>query len=813
MQSEYASSYTTSPPARPSTWQLRFGKRSASEQKEPKLEVDVGSTHGNQTHSPSISKKLLSALDTKPTRQEELSRECVDELIGRRNAFASEPELRLRTLRKDAEDGDIVIQEEFGREEIAAEAKEIIRARFQIETQTKAMRQASIYRKTSTRRTENKKPHREISATKPTVFNNFTKNTSLRMNHTTPPYHEKELSARLKPREHDSQKSEVKSTKYVSRVQREHQPLHKTGTTELRKKPRSCPIPPQQLPMERRHEIRRKARDDRRIQAAEERAIQKLLESATDDKDKEETQEQRPVEEEIERLNLENQEAAALEERLLHRKACLKSLNKVFDAWNKYVESKREHEIRVVTEFNWRVMKRIMTSWKRYTHHRSQARAVEQARLKLVREQQMNDQAREFYCLKHLPTWFYQWMAFVKQQKDHRAVAEAVERRKAQSKQLIERLQRQKVLEKSQSDSEDQAKIKLLGIEESDLHLEPAVECPRAIRTTRSKTKTSQDKRELHAWADPKEFQSIRSDGSSHATSTCTKSPVLVPPPPHFPGASLTRAPKRVDKVYKVMEQRAVERKQRREELKRRYEELEKKKRKEQEEQRAAREALLLEQQIEEKARIRERKLAEALALKEQQERRKHLLAQLDKSRKHNRKRLLFFYAFLPWQKCHARNERVSRNATRWHELRTVYLHWERWQEFVQICLKAHRRHERARLEEAARRYARSLQRRALGGLVRYHHKIQARALSLHRQHRWNTLQRSWIHWSKSFAKELAHQQKVVFSAMTKMQQAKLRRICAQWRKVTSETKLQKEFEREKQQLWRKVRGWLDEDK
>ncbi|KUF92212.1 hypothetical protein AM588_10003544 [Phytophthora nicotianae] len=137
----------------------------------------------------------------------------------------------------------------------------------------------------------------------------------------------------------------------------------------------------------------------------------------------------------------------------------------------------------------------------------------------------------------------------------------------------------------------------------------------------------------------------------------------------------------------------------------------------------------------------------------------------------------------------------------------------ERWQEFVQICLKAHRRHERARLEEAARRYARSLQRRALGGLVRYHHKIQARALSLHRQHRWNTLQRSWIHWSKSFAKELAHQQKVVFSAMTKMQQAKLRRICAQWRKVTSETKLQKEFEREKQQLWRKVRGWLDEDK
>jgi hypothetical protein len=51
-----------------------------------------------------------------------------------------------------------------------------------------------------------------------------------------------------------------------------------------------------------------------------------------------------------------------------------------------------------------------------------------------------------------------------------------------------------------------------------------------------------------------------------------------------------------------------------------------------------------------------------------------------------------------------------------------------------------------------------------------------------------------------------------VLKATAHMQQAKLRRIYAQWRQVVSEAKLQKELEREKQQLWRKVRGWLDED-
>ncbi|EEY67609.1 uncharacterized protein PITG_18448 [Phytophthora infestans T30-4] len=260
------------------------------------------------------------------------------------------------------------------------------------------------------------------------------------------------------------------------------------------------------------------------------------------------------------------------------------------------------------------------------------------------------------------------------------------------------------------------------------------------------------------------------------------------------------------------MEQRAMKRKQRREDLKKRYEELNQQKRREQIEQRAARDALLLEQQIEKKARIREGKLKESLALKEKQELREHLLAQWDKAKKHNRRRLLYFYALLPWRKHQNLNERVARNATRWHELRSVYLHWERWQAFVQVRRKVHRRHERARLEEATRHYVYSLQRRALRGLMRCHQTMQARALSVRRQHLWNTLQRSWTHWNARLAKEREHQQKVVFKAVIKMQQIKLRRICARWREVTSEAKFRKELEREKQQLWRKVRGWLDED-
>ncbi|KAG2762743.1 hypothetical protein Pcac1_g25513 [Phytophthora cactorum] len=807
MRSEYASQDTYSPPTRPSTWQLRFGKRSASQQNEAKPEVGVGPTPGNQARSPSISEQLLRALDTKPNEQEELSRECVDELIGRRNVFASEPELRLRTLTKDAEDGDTVVQEEYGHEGIAAEAKEIIRARFQIENQVKALRQAPKHRKSSTRRTETKNPHRGGPATRSTVSTN---NTNIRMNHTTPSRHEKkDLQAHLKPRERNNQKTEVRPTKNVSRLQREHH-QHKLDAATSRNKPRSYP---QQLPMERRQQIRHQAREARKIDAAEERAMQKLLEPAIGDSNKEEILEQRRIEEEIERLTLENQQAAALEERLQHRKARLKSLSKVFDAWHKYVESKREHETRVAAEFSWRVMKRIMAIWKRYIHRRGQARAVEQVRLKLVREQQMNEQARQFYRVKRLPSWFYRWMAFVRQQKDRRAVTEAAERRRAQSQRLLERLQRQKTLEKSRSNHDDQAEI---DIEESDVHLETTIESVPRTRghTTNSNTETSvrnhQHRRKTHAWTDTERSQSVRSDGSSHATSI--ESPIHVSPSPHFPEASLTRAPQRVDKVYKAMEQRAVERKQRREELKRKYEELELKKRKEQDEQRAAREVLILEQQMEEKARIRERKLAEALALKEKQERRDHLLAQWEKAKKHNRRRLLFFYALLPWRKHHVLNERVARNAARWHELRIVYSHWERWQEFVQTCRKVHRRRDRARLEEAALHYALSLQRRVLWGLMRYHKKFQAQVLSVHRQHQWNTLQRSWTHWSKCLANERAHQQKIVSAATIKMQRTKLRRICARWRKVTNEAKLRQELELEKQQLWRKVRGWLDEN-
>eukprot|EP00644_Phytophthora_capsici_P002052 jgi/Phyca11/11828/fgenesh1_pm.PHYCAscaffold_84_\ len=259
------------------------------------------------------------------------------------------------------------------------------------------------------------------------------------------------------------------------------------------------------------------------------------------------------------------------------------------------------------------------------------------------------------------------------------------------------------------------------------------------------------------------------------------------------------------------MEQRAVERKQRREELKRKYEELEQKKKKEQEEKREAREALLLQQRLEEKARVRERKAAEALALQEKQERREHLIAQHYKAKKHNRRRLLFYYALLPWRQYHALNERVARNATRWHELRTVYLHWEQWREVVRMCRKLRRRRERARLEEAAKFYCHSLQRRAFRGLVCYHQAMDSRRVAVRRQNQRNSLQRVWTHWHKRLVDERVYELQLVSKAVKRMQKQKLRRICAQWLKVTNESKYRQEIEREKEQLWRKVRGWLDE--
>ncbi|KAE9033698.1 hypothetical protein PR001_g10053 [Phytophthora rubi] len=488
MREEYAAPDTDSP-AQPSTWQLRFGKKSASRSQLQPKESKSGAElrpHSPDSRSPSIADQLLRALDAKPKEQEEWSRECVDQLIGRRNAFGTGPELRLRSLTKLSDNE----HDDSNRENTAAEAKEIIRARFQIENQADVLRRASGHPKHPKRRAEAKYSSATQSSTSKCASRKFSPPTDSKLRHT--PAQEKKPRVRLMQSEGcDNQKAETIPTMTESTVQR--------------------------------------------------------------------------------------------------------------------------------------------------------------------------------------------------------------------------------------------------------------------------KSKNQQT-------------------------------------------------------FSTAMEQRAIERKQRREELKRKYEELEQQKRKEQEEQRAAREALLLQQRIEEKARIRERKLAEARAQQEKRDRRDQMLAQRHKASKHNRRRLLFFYALLPWRKHHTLKQRVARNATRWHELRTVYSHWGQWQQFVLMCRKRHRRRERAQMDEAAKHHARSLQRRALWGLMRHHQATEARELTVRRQHQWNSLQHTWRHWYKRLVDERTCQRELAYEAATKLHQAKLRRIFSQWRQASSDAKLQRELEHEKQQLWRKVRGWLDEE-
>ncbi|KAL3657307.1 hypothetical protein V7S43_017815 [Phytophthora oleae] len=784
MKEEYAAPATDSP-TQPSTWQLRFGKKSGrSSQNIPKTEAEIHPEHGNQVRSPSISEQLLRALNSSPKEQEDLSRECADVLLGRRNAFANAPELRLRTI--DEHCGPL--QDENNHDDVAAEAKKIIQVRFQLENQADALRQAPDHRKCPKQSARTQRIRSDTEKAR-----HFSTNTRTRVHDTVPLFYDKKERTKA-----DNQQPEVRNS---SRSQRKQKLQRQSAATDSisampNSKSRSRLLPPQQLPMERRQQQLQQAREARKAKAAEEKVMLKLLESAPTDNNKDDIQEQRRLKAQIERLTLENRHAAIVEERIQHRKVRIQILGRVFRKWHQYVECRTEQEARVAAEFNWRVRKRIMTAWTRYTHRQIQKRVAQQARLKLVQDHQKTERAKQFHRSKCLPMWFYRWMTFLAQQKEHRAASEAAERRRAQTQRLMERLQRQKTLEKDR-DSDNQA-------ETSDTLDSEKGECDSRIRERSRKTLVSVPQhRRRTAWSE----DTALGDKNEQTT----ESQHQEPPPLQSPGTTLVRTSRPVDKVYKAMEQRAVERKQRREELKKKYEELEQKKKQEQEEKREAREALLLQQRMEEKARVRERKAAEALALQEKQERREYLIAQRYKAKKHNRRRLLFYYALLPWRQYHALNERVAHNATRWYELRTVYSHWEHWQEFVRMCRKLRRRRERTQLEEAAKFYFRSLQRRTFRGLVRYHQATEARGVAVHRQNQWNTLQRTWTYWHKRLMDERAYQRQLVAEAMARMQKKKLRRICAQWLKVTNESKHRQEMEREKQQLWRKVRGWLDE--
>ncbi|KAE9340532.1 hypothetical protein PR003_g10440 [Phytophthora rubi] len=805
MREEYAAPDTDSP-AQPSTWQLRFGKKSASRSQLQPKESKSGAElrpHSPDSRSPSIADQLLRALDAKPKEQEEWSRECVDQLIGRRNAFGTGPELRLRSLTKLSDNE----HDDSNRENTAAEAKEIIRARFQIENQADVLRRASGHPKHPKRRAEAKYSSATQSSTSKCASRKFSPPTDSKLRHT--PAQEKKSRVRLMQSEGcDNQKAETIPTMTESTVQRKSKNQQTFSTGISSKRPHLRQPPPRQLPMERRQQLLQQARNARKLMAAEEKSLLQLRQHVTVDNNKEEIQEQRRIEEQIERLTVENQQAVTLEERFQRRKERLETLCKIFGCWQQCVEYRQEQELRVMAELRWRILRRIMANWKRYTQRQSQIRAAEEARLKLVREQQLNEHAKNFHRLKCLPKWFYQWATLVAQQKEQRAADGAADRRKAQTERLMERLLRQKTLpDKCQEKSGEHLKTQdAVENTEEVLPQTTTTEYERS-HSTNSVVRLRQRQRRVNTWSEAEGQETPPPLSSEQVIPVNT-----LPPPPQFSEVTLSRTSKRVDKVYKAMEQRAIERKQRREELKRKYEELEQQKRKEQEEQRAAREALLLQQRIEEKARIRERKLAEARAQQEKRDRRDQMLAQRHKASKHNRRRLLFFYALLPWRKHHTLKQRVARNATRWHELRTVYSHWGQWQQFVLMCRKRHRRRERAQMDEAAKHHARSLQRRALWGLMRHHQATEARELTVRRQHQWNSLQHTWRHWYKRLVDERTCQRELAYEAATKLHQAKLRRIFSQWRQASSDAKLQRELEHEKQQLWRKVRGWLDEE-
>lgn len=525
------------------------------------------------------------------------------------------------------------------------------------------------------------------------------------------------------------------------------------------------------------------------------------------------TRDERLLQEKIKKLAIENQQAIEIEEQTRRKQQLRKLQARVFSTWKRQSAARKLQDARARQVFEWRLVQKVWRNWRQISQTMAIERVEQETRARLAREKQMQIQADAFWCQRQLPKWFFRWLTSVQARKEVKELEIAQQKRKAQAQELVERLIRNQSRQPEDNDGEhggghinesspDSAELEIdIEIDgEEDVHVpEPLAERMRPPKKDRITTTThvaEHQHRKSKAPQTKTAWGHKAAVSSSPSQSSVTKSP---PPPPP------------VDPLYVSMQERAAERKRRRDLLKQKYEHLEQEKREVMAMQVAECEAQLLKAKLEERERVRERKRHEALVAQDKMLRIEALEVQRRQARRHDYKRLVFYYGFLPLKRQWELSKRIAAHATQWHALRVLHNHWHHWLRFVHDRHVEQQQIERQKLEIAAKHHARVLKHQSLQGFKTLHQRMLSMELAVQRQSEWNALRRAWSSWQRTYTIQCMQQHAQERQAVVQLNAKRLRRVWLQWRLAVAELREERERQQEKQRLWGKVRDWLNE--
>ncbi|TMW60350.1 hypothetical protein Poli38472_000392 [Pythium oligandrum] len=774
---------------RPSTWQLLFGKNKHTEARsnnddEHEENNRVFQHHEPQSDSPSVSEQLLRALHAREKQaqlepEQVITSECVEELLGKKNAFASH-------LRNDSpvDDSD---------PETMRQAQKIIRSRFKVEDRAEAIRQGK--QKEQARRevpSRSRVPPHDGKAERLKTLRVVQQKrgdldrheaTQLTKQVVSKPVHvtaTREAPSRGKETKSTFASTELPKTKVARLVG--HQ------TTDS-KAPTTQKSPPIKQTVSKSANGTRMHRDEPRLKkiAVDAREMLQL------------EREQRVLDERLRQLKVENQELATLEEKVNYHHGVLQVKRHVWSIWRERVERRKRKEASVVQAYRWHLQQRIWSAWRNYARLTRRARFAEITQANLLRDKQAEAQACVFYRRKQLPKLFYQWLSAVHELQEQRLLTNEAIRRREQAQNLLERLARKET-------SGTNAALTPERVEDHVKHSIPAA----WKKTERLAQETGAARLKVR---DPK-----ASSNEATRSNLRLKDPPSPPigaspkektnPEAHTKSARSVPSP---DPFYLSMQERAAKRKERRDQLKLKYEQQEHEKREALEKQLAEREALLARQKEEERERLREKKREEARRAREKAVQQEILEIQNQSAFMHNRLRLLYHYAFRQWQERWATSKRVAKNAKHWHQLRVCYKVWAAWGTFIEDRRKARRRQERERWDMAAAHHHHAILRSTLTQWKAAQQQTLQLELAVARQVQWNEKKRWWVKWHRQYAVQLSIHQRQEQKLTRHFDRSLLRRVLVAWGQVSSVLKRERMVKSEKEAMWKKVRVWLDD--
>lgn len=600
-------SLEASPLSEPSAWQRRFGRKPATNQQHDREPRAHDATSSRLRSSPpprpataSIADQLLQSLADRERAgrpEHELSRECAEQLLGKRNAFATD-------LRMD-EKVSAELAQQRRNDDVSALAKKIIRNRMQVENQAEALRRGCKDRS----RTGSAQP-----ASRPALSSAE----RLRQLRGAQTRREREHKAKATNMSRAQQPQPTRATLVQSDEasgdpeDRNEDPNNKTSpsfshpqtrrarpmTSQRVRTAETRTAPPQPNPiaqMEQRQAKIREMREARRLQpkhTATSREASSPTPSQGDESGRSAVKsEEKQLQERITRLTAENQHAVELAERVRAQKRQWEAKSAVFAAWKRLLLARQDCAAHALAVFRWRTLRRLMTSWRDYCVACRRERIANESRESCVREQSLLTRADAFLRKKQLPRWFYRWAASVVAAKERRRAEEAAQRRRQQAQRLMERLVRGPEQDSLGNDEvEDDAQPPCCQSPTPDHHQPKATSRQHTGATTSSRSPSRSvmtDSRGRHARASAPRSREADPPVTAQGALTSQSSVSSAPPPPPTTSrtAASTATPPRttaaapVDPIYASMLERADERKERREVLRLKYERAQQEKR------------------------------------------------------------------------------------------------------------------------------------------------------------------------------------------------------------------------------------------